>query len=198
MQLAVHIPVKPHIHSYLKSKYGSDRILLRGSKQDPIAQYVASKISKPAKVQKVSENKHTCKITFLVSKDFFEKVGCLVDNEAAIHFNFFVDHLIKQEFYTHMYLRLAYGVCRKDAIIEFMERYDLHTDGLTYEALKKAFYRFEKKNNVKIFGNIVPSVGENKQEPTRTKSTNPNTIRWHKWKAKQRRLSKMKITLNLN
>lgn len=157
MIIAISIAVKPRVKKYLMRLYGTDKIRFKQS-YDPIHFHFLSLLDRPSvsfrnpNYKKLDSKE---KIEFLISEDMKERTGCVIPEENVLHFNFFVDYLIKKEFFLYVDAFLMRNtkdgerVKIKNAIDRFLEEYELDEDDIKFETLKKAYYRYKRKKQKK-------------------------------------------------
>jgi hypothetical protein len=157
MIIAIAIAVKPRVKKYLMRLYGTDKIRFKKS-YDPIHFQFLSLLDRPSITfrnpnYKKLDSKE--KVEFLISEDMKERSGCVVSEENVLHFNFFIDYLIKKEFFLYVDSFIIRNtkdgerVRIKIAIDRFMEEYELTEDDIKFETLKKAYYRYKRKKQKK-------------------------------------------------
>jgi hypothetical protein len=147
--IEISFPVDPHVKKYLMRQYGTETIPFR--RNDPIHSFFLSLLERPSTVFKHSQYKKPSgnKVKFVISRSIKEKVGCVLPDENIIHLNFFIDHLIKSEFYSFVDSKIEEGMRTKNAIEAFCEKYEMGEEDIKFETLKKAYYRYEQKKSQK-------------------------------------------------
>jgi hypothetical protein len=152
--IEIAIPVKPYVMKYLIHKYSSDTITFK--RNDHIHSTFLSLLQRPSKeyAHKKYKKVEGPNVKFVISMSLKRNVGCVLPEENIRHFNFFIDYLIKHEFFDFVDSKIEEGVRTKNAIDAFMDKYDLGEDDIKFETLKKSYYRYEiEKNQKNVSGN---------------------------------------------
>lgn len=137
------ITVEPHVGIYLRHHFG-DRILL--SERNMITSIIRSllepfKITDPGILKGQRKESLGDHIAVYISDHLMRKHGANMDNEAITLFNSSIDLLIKQEMYRWChhpnadFKQVDYNIKR------FINFYGFAEDDLTFDNLKRWYYR---------------------------------------------------------
>lgn len=151
MNIEIGVPVKSYVKKFLISQYGSEVILFR--RNDHILSTFLSLLQRPSMVFRHSQYKKIegPKIKFVISESIKKNQGCVLPEENIVHFNLYLDSLIKNEFCRFVEEKVKSGMRTKNAIDQFCEKHDIGEEDMKYETLKKTFYRYD---SIKINKNV--------------------------------------------
>ncbi len=161
---SVLIPTSSHLKKFLSVEYGNPVKLDNGSLLGVVVISLLSKDGfhvalKPKEKSQQMQGYNvsvSCSAPMSMMKDY----GHSLSMDKVIQLNRFYEKLFYEKLFLFVQHRLnkskrKMGV--QDAIVEFCDYYDIELDNeISYDALKKAEYRYRKNQN-KIFRGFVPS-----------------------------------------
>lgn len=149
MSNLIRLTVEPHVQTYLQHLYGPQLIL----SDDNIINFFLKRIMEP--FDKVDPSKfRPCRkydlggwIDIYVSDAMLRKYGGYISSENIKGFSRSIDHMIKQEMY-----RWCHHPNRTDDLVDynirrFIEYYKFSEDDLTFDNLKRWYYRERERLN---------------------------------------------------
>jgi len=143
--IPIKIPVQNYLKKYLLHEMGPEPI--RVSNKDRFGAFLQLLLKRNAAIRHSYTEPQEAVIEFQLPWDSKKRNGWQVTGEAAHRFKQFV----REDFYRSLknYVDAATlyttGLLIREAIEEFMDLYNLNYHDITYEALKKHYYRARKK-----------------------------------------------------
>lgn len=143
--IPIKIPAQAYLKKYLLHELGGEPI--RISNKDRFGAFLQRLLQRNAAIRHSYSEPQDTIIQFELPWDYLTRNGCQVTHEAVHRFKQF----LREEFYSSLknYLDAATlynpDLLIRQGIEDFMDRYDLTEDDISYEALKKHYYRARKK-----------------------------------------------------
>jgi hypothetical protein len=143
--IPIKIPAQSYLKKYLLHELGPEPI--RISNKDRFGAFLRRLLQRNAAIRHSYHDPQEAVIEFQLPWDYLTRNGCQVTREAVHRFKQFV----REDFYRSLknYLDAATlynsDLLIRQAIEDFMDRYELNEDDISYEALKKHYYRARKK-----------------------------------------------------
>jgi len=146
--IPIKIPVQHYLKKYLLYELGPEPI--RISDKNRFGAFLQRLLQRHAALRHSYKDPQEALVVFQLKGDYLARCGCQVTNEAAHRFKQFV----RMDFYRSLrnYIEAATlynpNLLFRQAIEDFMDRYGLSYYEISYEALKKHYYRARKKETL--------------------------------------------------
>lgn len=159
----IQITVAPHVSQYIRHHFG-DRVLL--SDQNLITSILKSLLKPfdkvdPGILKSQKKDSLGAFIEVYVSDHFLRKYGGSLNNEAILSFNKSIDQIIKQEMYRWCHHPNSYHKEVDYNIKAFIAFYDFQDEDLSFDNLKRWYYRERErigKRKVDRLASYVPEL----------------------------------------
>lgn len=164
MDVNILLPTRIHVKKFLEKRYGPRMIL---SSRGPESQLIRLMLHKPEKTnpalvrpsQKLIDNINYFPYPVYIGAGLVAKRGCYLSREDILDLNDSLDDLMKFEMYSLIQKSLSPGYDNRFevdlGIKKFRDLYDLSEDDITFDNLKRWYYR----NRARIEGraDIMPA-----------------------------------------
>lgn len=151
MKLSIKVPVKPYIKNFIVKYSGKEPIDLSARNSCLICDKMNDLLTRPqrylyGKESPASLQKYEEKITFVLNSKQVHKYGFDLSPEKIIHFNNFVDKLIKDRLFILLDSMIALNprTNTDQTIRNFLQEYDLEEAGLRFRTLVKSYQRYKE------------------------------------------------------
>lgn len=139
--ISIAIPVRKHLQKFAEKEFAS-----RLSMKDRlgITIYYMLQKSKGDKPDAELMSKYPALLKFEVAEFYLMRkiISPYLDSQAIIHLDSVLDYDFKRELFRYVNQKAMVGVDRQIAIEEMCDKYDIHNTDISFEALKKAEYRY--------------------------------------------------------
>jgi hypothetical protein len=132
------ICVKPYVKTYLENKFGNPMCLPR---KTLIGKYFYSLLEKSNERREKECVEYKAKITIKITQDVFFRNGYILSQTSLRDFNFLVEQEIFGKLYNEIDKLISKNYLIKDAIYEALEIYHLPPECMSYESIRKNYYR---------------------------------------------------------
>lgn len=162
IEISIDVPVSSHVKKYLEnSRYFKTQFKLTST--DHVGSYLMHLLKPvPKKYHPLKQNKNSVKFTGVYWSvnlaGYSDRGKWYIDARGINCFNNFVDDIIKTELYIYVDAnRYVPGNKVTNLINDFIDKYNFTTEELTFEGLKKAYFRYRKSlefidnKQIKIF-----------------------------------------------
>jgi hypothetical protein len=143
--MSVQIPVRPHVKQYIERNLffkSRDCIITSSS---CIGSYLMELLQPKSKHCLPLRYNPDNVITVLLTDNYNLVCRPYLSPQRANQFNLFVERKIREELYVFIDALTSYGGKEiNDAIREFQVKYSIREDDMTWESLKKAYYRYRR------------------------------------------------------
>lgn len=141
MTLTIEIPIRKHLYKYYIKEFKT-----RLTFEDPlgIILYYMLRTKTGERYSEHLREKYPEKIVFELPYFMLERkyVTPYLSQQALTHFDRIIDSDFKRSLYRFVARQVSDGVDRQIAIEEFCKLYDILENDISFEALKKADYRY--------------------------------------------------------
>jgi hypothetical protein len=146
--ITIDIPTKAHSKKYLENEFGTPAEMNRRDNLGTMLFLLLEKDSHELDWS-YKTREYTSNISVSLTSSFYHRKGVSLTSTNVIFFNNVVESEIKKLFRTFMdaTLKADQKKKKKVAIENFMEKMGFNSDELTYEMLKKDYYRYESYLN---------------------------------------------------
>lgn len=145
--MVIEVPVNPHIKKYLVSRNDFLRGNLTITTTDPIGAYLVELIEEKKKPWFPLRYNQDSVISIDLSDYNAFRSKPYISKDNARKFNLFACRIFKMEFRNFVGDVNAYSGRHIDKLIrDFLMRYDLSEDNISFSAMKKDFYRTRSRN----------------------------------------------------
>lgn len=163
MNIKIKVPVKPHIRQYLITQFGNEIIAINSNNPCIISAKLYDLLTRPDRSTEYDMHsfsraqEYTSHIYFEINSKTQRLAGFDLTDEKIYSFNHFIDLIIRERLFilldalqmnllvnTTGYKRKfkCPRVKLKSVINQYIDLNDLSESGITYETLKKAYYRY--------------------------------------------------------
>ena len=151
MQITLKVPVKGYVKSFLVREFGSELIVLKSQRQNPIFNKLYDLLCRPNRYHPYSlDASYSEYVRFDLGSETVHRAGFDLRDEKVIGLNKFIDHLIRERLYILLdSAQQIKGFKIKAWIEDYMEHNDL-TESFTYEQLKKSYYRYRQNKGQRV------------------------------------------------
>lgn len=156
----IRLTVRPHVDVYIKKLYG-DRILL--SDRNPITLLLKSILEyfdkkDPSMVRPSKKTELGGWVEIYISDGMLRRYGGYVNNENIKAFSDAVDLMIKQEMYRWCSHPNAPDQIVDYNIKRFLDYYEFSEDDLTFDNLKRWYYRERERQTKRNVEHVEPDL----------------------------------------
>ncbi|GAB3233162.1 hypothetical protein GCM10027346_20930 [Hymenobacter seoulensis] len=135
------LPVRPHVYKYLLLHLGPEYVL---SRTDPhgllLFLLLRSPLTNARKDAVVAE--YSLKFNVGLENYPFRQYGLTLTSDTVYMFNNTVHEQIKAELHAFVDLAVELGQRQKDAVLDFMAKYDFTDKDISYDTLIKSYQRY--------------------------------------------------------
>jgi len=167
----IKVPTKPYLKRYLHRKYPMP---YKPREDEPFGAYLAQLLRDDRDHHRyaVYLKKFTVKYHIRVNKrQFFNQYMFRLTPYSIYRFNSFVEKMFMQELYNylaqveetyastkHMFTIFNSPFTTKAAIYRFLNKYNIDQSELSYQTVKKSYYRYKQKNKKKLLRILSPKL----------------------------------------
>jgi len=156
MSIPVAIPVKKHVLKYLIHSVGTPYKL---SKNDYVGQYLFAALRQQNDLAKHCPCMpgYTERFELKISRImYFHYLVNNITPTTIVNFNNYIHSILYNNFITWMDFSCMdeSNKWMKDAVNNFMDMYNITEDDLSWEAWYKSYYRYRKKNSLKLYRHV--------------------------------------------
>lgn len=162
MRVKIKVQVKPYVKQYLENHFNGDEVVIRSDAGDPITSKMYDLIQRSDRYYRYKlGDEYSETFTFVVTDWAKRLIGLDISAEKTISFNYFVDQLIKERLFILLDALQCYQKIKiKSVINNYIDHNNLLELGMSYEMLKKAYYRYRTRNTKQCWhiplDNLVP------------------------------------------
>jgi hypothetical protein len=169
--MAVHVPVRISLDPYLVKflEYHFKEKSMRASRADFIGILLINLMKPAPEGYRPQPNPEPGSVEFRVldDYDYRRSRSFYIPPDQARDFQTYVQRVFNLVFFSHVTVATAADKLKiKDAILQFRSRYEIDEDDLSFETMKKSFYRMRKtlsgmddKNHIKNMVATCPFFG---------------------------------------
>ncbi len=142
--MTINIPVKPYILRYLRSRYNFSEVY-KISRQHAL-DFLLQELLQP-KVRKYEPVADATTVLTVKLSDTgeYKHLTSIPASSIAI-FNQFADEMLKLEFIAHVDALISFAnFDSSEAIISFMDKYEFDDAEISFETLKKYYFRHKRR-----------------------------------------------------
>lgn len=160
------VPVKAEVYYFLKSELGNKPVVVSGyAKQHVVVDKVYDLLTRPDRFQEYDLSAdYSHHIEFEICERTLKICSFDISQEKVTRFNQFVMQLMEERLFTLLDALAISGsenrpkVRIAKVIFQYMESYGLQNADVTYERLKKSYYRYRMTRQDRLVPKIVASV----------------------------------------
>ena len=164
------IPTKPYLKRYLHYRYPMPYKLSLTDNLGLFVYHLLRRQTTSAFHVKIAKQ-YNVKYTIRIGVKYLEfRQAINLTDHTVVLFNNYVESMLKEELYKELESREVYFEATKDTytlktspftikagILSFLAKYNISESELSYETLKKDYYRFRKKKQKKLLTRLSPN-----------------------------------------
>lgn len=142
-----YIPVSPHVKKFLTTIYGEEYQI---SKVDFLGLLLIPFFTKEVQLftgrSKITDSVKTDVFPILISFDFFQRQGYFISHDQLKLIGRTLDKYFREMMYNHVNVfSAAYGVAKKQCIVDFCELYGITEEDFSSESLYRDYQRKQER-----------------------------------------------------
>jgi hypothetical protein len=144
--MLISIPVTEEVYAFCRQEFGGHPIVISSHNRHPVPRRIAELFSVPDHYRlSRSSNSYTHKLSCQLPDDYVKHNRIHLDQESVEKINSFVHDYIRQRLFDMLDILLAVKDVNIGLTIQqYLTQYQLH-DCISYETLKKAYYRHRQR-----------------------------------------------------
>ena len=148
--ITISLSVKPAVQKYLQFHHGSSTIYV---KRRSSTHKMLCRNLMPHNYKKIFINRYPNQVRFVMTDQYIRSLDprsrfLYFDENAVIELNQYFMKRLKIELITFLDGYMVFGDEIQHGILLFMQKYNLSDADLSFEALKKEFYRYRLRSNL--------------------------------------------------
>lgn len=164
------IPTKPYLKRYLHFRYPQPYRISLADSFGVFLYHILRRQTYRVAHQPIAAN-FSVKYSIKIGKWYLDSKGvCYLTNSTIVLFNNFVESMLREELYKHLEsCELHYAATAeiynlktspfttKAGILNFLDKYNIDQQELSYQTLKKDYYRYKLKKQNKLPCRVSPN-----------------------------------------
>ena len=143
--ITLSIRVKPWVRKYLVHLYGEDLKVNKGDHVGMLLYYILQKNYVDKNYDYFMKSYSSSFNVEISDFNAFKKGVRHLSSYSTVHFNTFIESIIKDKFHSYVSDAISMGTRQKDAINDFMKKYSFNNEDIPYDTLLKSYQRYQEK-----------------------------------------------------